>query len=145
MNKFSRMDLTLIQQIFRYKIASNLCVINRSKGQGTIFDSNGRALATVRLDLSPSLSPGLSPITLIQWKGIPARSTVDCTGLPRIHDEMPVIADECSRVTTPFWARCLPVEVRKCSSGSRVRRFRKLIFWCISIFLLVFCEKWNII
>ena len=28
---------------------------------------------------------------------------------------------------------------------SRVRRFRKLIFWCFFIFLLVCCEKWNII
>ena len=32
-----------------------------------------------------------------QLESIPARSTVDCTGLPRIHDEPSVIADECSR------------------------------------------------
>ena len=40
-------------------------------------------------------------------KGIPARSTVDCTGFPRIHDEPPVIADECSGSIHAILSTCV--------------------------------------
>ena len=66
-----------------------------------------------------------------QLESIPARSTV--------------IADECSRsihaiLSTVFTGGCAQMQLRKQSV-----KIPKLIFWCIFIFLLVFCEKWNII
>ena len=56
-----------------------------------------------------------------QLESIPARSTVDCTGLPRIHDELPVIADECSRsihaiLSTVFTVGGVQMQLRKQSA-----------------------------
>ena len=42
-----------------------------------------------------------------QLESIPSRSTVDCTGLPRFHDEPPVIADECSGSIHAILSTCV--------------------------------------